>query len=266
MLRMGYTVRQIRKINLEKLIEKLGLGKGEFAIRIETSPSYISQIFSEKTKRNMGDCVARKIETKLGLPKGWMDNLHGEQNAAANKATPVDEEIDGDDDDEPPKPPTPHNRTRKTHGAARGFPETPNDSGGEALLSHIPGYGEPAADSKFPGFLGHELRFPKATLQAMGVDPKFAYYVTALGNSMAPAMPDGALLGVDTGDTAIRDGDIYAIDHAGSPRVKIIYKLAGGGFRLRSFNIQEWPDEHISGETADKIRILGRVFWWSALR
>lgn len=73
---MDLTIREIRKRNLEKLIAKLGLGKGEFAAMIYISPSYLSQILSLKTKRNMGDYVARKIETTLCLPKGWMDNLH----------------------------------------------------------------------------------------------------------------------------------------------------------------------------------------------
>jgi phage repressor protein C with HTH and peptisase S24 domain len=35
------------------------------------------------------------------------------------------------------------------------------------------------------------------------------------GNRMDPVVPNGTCVGVDTGDTAVRDGETYAIDHDG---------------------------------------------------
>lgn len=113
---------------------------------------------------------------------------------------------------------------------------------------------------------GRKLRFSKATLKSKSVDINDAACVTVSGNSMEPAMPDGATIGVDTSKKDISNGEIYAIDHDGDLRVKIVYRLPGGVIRLRSFNSDDWPDELYSVDDAAKIKIIGRVFWWSVLR
>ncbi|MBE0437786.1 MAG: helix-turn-helix transcriptional regulator, partial [Methylomicrobium sp.] len=110
---------------------------------------------------------------------------------------------------------------------------------------------------------GLKLRFAKSTLKKQNVDPASAACVTVSGNSMEPVLPDGATIGIDTSKRQIKDGDIYAIDHDGHLRVKVLYRLPGGKVRLRSFNSDEWPDELV---TQDEFKILGRVFWWSVLR
>lgn len=83
---------------------------------------------------------------------------------------------------------------------------------------------------------------------------------------MQPVLPDKATVGIDTGSTKIKDGEMYAIDHDGMLRVKILHRLPGGGIRIRSFNRDDYPDEDYSAEHAANIRILGRVFWYSVMR
>lgn len=113
---------------------------------------------------------------------------------------------------------------------------------------------------------GLKLRFAKSTLKKQNVQAQHAACVTVSGNSMEPALPDGATIGIDTSNTTIKNGDMYAIDHDGHLRVKLVYRMPGDVIRLRSFNIDEWPDEHYSGDDTNKIKIIGRVFWWSVLR
>lgn len=113
---------------------------------------------------------------------------------------------------------------------------------------------------------GAKLRFAKSTLKKQGVQSHHAACVTVSGNSMMPVLPDGATIGIDTSSTAIKNGDIYAINHDGHLRVKMVYRMPGDVIRLRSFNSDEWPDEFYSGNDAEKISIIGRVFWWSVLR
>lgn len=113
---------------------------------------------------------------------------------------------------------------------------------------------------------GRLLRFARSTLREAGVDPKDAACATLRGRSMERLIMDGATIGIDKGSTAIEDGEIYAFDHDGMLRVKYLYRMPGGGLRIRSENDDEFPDEHLTAEEAQRVRILGWVFWWSTVR
>ncbi|MDP5145494.1 helix-turn-helix transcriptional regulator [Shewanella sp. ULN5] len=112
---------------------------------------------------------------------------------------------------------------------------------------------------------GPKLRFAKSTLRKSSVDSTKAACVRVSGNSMEPVLPNGSTVGVDTSQTDVIDGKMYAINHDGMLRVKTLYKLPGGGLRLRSFNTDEWPDERCEGDDLKQIKIIGKVFWYSVL-
>lgn len=75
--------KEIRKANLEALYEKrrmdTGMTKAQFAELIDTSPAAFSQLLGENPNRNIGDKMARKVESCLGLPFGWMDVVHADK-------------------------------------------------------------------------------------------------------------------------------------------------------------------------------------------
>lgn len=71
---------EIRKSNLVALIGKQK--KSSCAARWEMSAAHLSQILSERTVKNIGDEIARRIEEAEKLPRGWMDTP---------KAAPSDE-------------------------------------------------------------------------------------------------------------------------------------------------------------------------------
>lgn len=113
---------------------------------------------------------------------------------------------------------------------------------------------------------GRKLRFGKRTLKRKNIDPDAAGCVPVSGNSMEPVLPDGSTVGVDTANTAIQDGKMYAIDHDGQLRVKLLYRLPGSGLRLRSYNTEEHPDERYEGDyVQEHIRVIGKVFWYSVM-
>jgi phage repressor protein C with HTH and peptisase S24 domain len=116
-------------------------------------------------------------------------------------------------------------------------------------------------------FSNRKIRFGKLTLRNQGVQFDQAVCVTVHGDSMAPVLPDGSTVGVDTGSTMVRDGKIYAINQNGQLRIKILHRLPDGGIRLRSFNREEYPDEEYSLDDMDakEISVIGRVFWSSVL-
>lgn len=113
--------------------------------------------------------------------------------------------------------------------------------------------------------VGPKLRFAKSTLKRKGIDPTHAACVKVSGNSMEPVLPCGSTIGIDTSQKEIIDGKMYAIDHDGMLRVKTLYRLPGGGMRLKSFNSHEYPDEMYKPHEAKDIRIIGKVFWYSVL-
>ena len=113
---------------------------------------------------------------------------------------------------------------------------------------------------------GRKLRFGKRTLQRKNVNPDSAGCVPVKGNSMEPVLPDGSTVGVNTDAKSVVDGKMYALDHDGLLRVKLLYRQPGGGLRLRSYNTAEYPDEHYDADyTNEHIRIIGQVFWYSVL-
>ena len=67
---------EIKEIRLENL---LALAKREgqdldFCKRIDMNPSYLPQLKSRS--KAIGDKIARKIEERLGLERGYMDSIH----------------------------------------------------------------------------------------------------------------------------------------------------------------------------------------------
>lgn len=112
---------------------------------------------------------------------------------------------------------------------------------------------------------GCKLRFSSATLRRQSVDSNNAACVNVSGTSMEPVLPNGTTVGIDTSQKDIVDGKMYAIDHGGHLRVKLLYRLPSGGIRLRSYNQDEYPDELYKMDELGELRILGKVFWYSVL-
>ncbi|EHX6274126.1 helix-turn-helix domain-containing protein [Salmonella enterica] len=67
-------IKEIRLNNLKKAINSNGYTQTELAVMCDLSPSLISQIMTKR--RNMGTTLARKIEEKLNLSRGWFDFPH----------------------------------------------------------------------------------------------------------------------------------------------------------------------------------------------
>lgn len=124
-------------------------------------------------------------------------------------------------------------------------------------LSAGNGFSDDIAD-----YNGYKLRFSKSTLRRHGINPADVVCVCADGDSMEPVFPDGATLGINTADKVIKDGKIYAVNHGGLLRTKILQKLPDNKIRIKSYNSEAYPDEEAD---ADEINIIGRVFWWSVI-
>lgn len=109
---------------------------------------------------------------------------------------------------------------------------------------------------------GARERFSLPRLARKNVNPEHAALAVVKGDSMMPAIHDGATIGIDKGCRTITDGKIYALDHDGMLRVKRLYRLPLNRVRVVSENSDEYPEEVYSLGDPDAPKILGRVFWW----
>lgn len=240
-------MQQIRRHRLEEIAKRYE-SQRVLADAIDTTPGYINQLLNGY--RSIGEKTARKIESKLGLPNLYLDNPE----------TVMDIQITS--------PPQLIDSNAEWRGALDIWDSTTPLRDDEVALPFFREVEVAAGAGRTHQVIqnhGCQLRFAKSTLKRKGVLPENAYCVTVSGNSMTPVLPHGSTIGIDTGTTHITNGDIYAIDHAGELRVKMVYKLPGGGLRLKSFNSAEWPDEHYTEPNCADIKILGRMFWSSTL-
>lgn len=222
--------------------EKFNGNQTDFSRAIGKAPAQVNQWLNGY--RNIGDAAALNIEKSLGLPQGYLDG--------------TGEKYQSD----------PTGKAMKSNATAFAVVETWQDdtplNDAECEVPFLKEVRLAAGSGSFEAsdFNGYKLRFHESSLSRKGINPKDVVCVSADGNSMEPVFPDGATLGVDTSQKHIKDGKIYAINHDGWLRTKILYRLPGNRIRIHSYNEEEHPDEEV--DAAD-IQVIGRVFWWSVL-
>ncbi|CAI8916273.1 putative transcriptional regulator [Pseudomonas sp. IT-P218] len=225
----------------------------EFAEHYNLDASYLSQLLNGH--RSLGEKAAANLEAKIGLAEGTLTTPSVSMRASATGTPPPSEQsvdsnayylgpIDVWDDD------------------------TPLDDD-EVYVPFLKEVELSAGSGRTAVHQSHKqkLRFGKMTLRRQNVQANEAVCVTVNGNSMEPVLPHGSTVGVDQGCTTITDGKMYALNHGGQLRVKTLYRLPGGGLRMRSYNREEHPDEEYSAIDLIKneIIVIGKVFWYSVL-
>ncbi len=248
-------IKSIRQANLQALIGNRFEGKqSALAEAIDRSSSYVNRClmpFDKKGSKPIGEKFARHIEQTLGMQPYSLDIEPGNDSPARRSPLSVAETMSSYTldpvetwDDETPL----------------GEDEVELPFFKEVEMSAGKG-SEVALEAH-----GRKLRFGRRTLQRKNITPEAAACATITGNSMEPVLPDGTTVGIDTAATAIQDGKMYALDHDGQLRIKLLYRAPGSGIRLSSYNRTEHPDETYDAEyVQDKIRVIGKVFWYSVL-
>ncbi len=102
------------------------------------------------------------------------------------------------------------------------------------------------------------LAFRSDWVRKMRLKPKKLAAMTAAGRSMEPTIWDGDSLVIDTGQQEVNDGQVYALWYDGGERVKRLYRMPGGGLRIKSDNPEHGLIE-LGPDYAGHVRIIGRV-------
>ncbi|MDR3157411.1 MAG: helix-turn-helix domain-containing protein [Zoogloeaceae bacterium] len=96
-------------------------------------------------------------------------------------------------------------------------------------------------------------------IRALGVKPGKLASMYADGDSMEPRIADGDSLLVDTSQTTVIDGKVFALVYADEVRVKRLYKRVDGGLMIVSDNERNYPKLEVPAEQMEHVKIIGRV-------
>lgn len=109
---------------------------------------------------------------------------------------------------------------------------------------------------------------PREALDCVRVATQHAFCIGMPANNMAPYLPQGALLAVDRSFTRVVEGECYALLHNGKLRVHQLTLGRHGTLCLHSHDRLNHPTERYTAyqRRAQRLEILGWVFWWSCLR
>lgn len=96
-------------------------------------------------------------------------------------------------------------------------------------------------------------------IRKMKLRPSKLASLTVHGDSMENRLHEGDSVVIDTSQTDVVDGRVYALWYDGGERIKRLYRLPGGGLMIRSDNEAKYPPITLRVEDADSVRIIGRV-------
>jgi len=233
----------------------------DFAIAIDISPSFLSQLLSGK--REVGDSLARKIETRLGWTEGAMDSFIAKYTPPNHPAEELNQAIsvlEGVDEtsDAAAQQPRPL-RPIRTWDSVEDLPADEYVVVPRMTLRFSAGNGGPVAEPDPK--LDQGQAFRTAYIRRRRLKPRALMSAYAQGDSMEPRICDGDALLIDTSQTDIQDGKIYAVAWNDNEelRVKRLYKLPGGGILIRSDNRDRYPEIIVPADQIDTVTVLGRV-------
>jgi len=106
----------------------------------------------------------------------------------------------------------------------------------------------------------YTLPFRRWWLDKKGIKPENVKLMSVRGDSMEPYLQAGDTVMIDLSDKRIVDHQVYAIIHAGEPKIKRLRKRYDGGLVIVSDN-PSYPDEEVPPDGLEHVVILGRKRW-----
>lgn len=95
-------------------------------------------------------------------------------------------------------------------------------------------------------------------IRKKGLKPVHLACMRADGLSMESRIQDGDVLVIDTSQKDVVDGKVFGLWYDGGARVKRLYRLPGGGLRIKSDNPEFMPIDLQPGQL-EHVHIIGRV-------
>lgn len=242
-------IKEIRRFRLRALIRsEFGGVSARFAEKIGKQPSYIARIFSGNAghARNVGEGLARQIESICGLSSGYLDVPPTDEelmNSYSGEAMLVGRQMRED-----PK--------RKASQPGPALRLMLDEASGEMVVIQHLALAELAGG---PGeMIALKLNWLKRNVTYTDVDN--LWLLTHQGDGMAPTILDGDMLLVDTGHTSVDFDGIYTFGINGQLRSNRIQRELDGGLRIISDN-PHYKDMVVSVENSSQVKIGARVVY-----
>lgn len=269
----------IYAIRKQQLISLIGnQRKGACAERWGMAPAHLSQILSDKTAKNLGDDVARRIEAIEGLPRGWFDSI-----SPGESITPA-EELTSSDHAGETSAQTAADQIKQMLSKVKGLTSTardriiaaadessnvitvdfsrPGQVGDEVWIAHYDvraAMGGGQIPHEYPEML-QDIRVSPKHLRDLGVTFKEHFHlkmITGWGQSMAPTIKDRDPLLVDITIREFTGDGIYLFSHDEMLYVKRLQKKGKDRFKMISDNKHHDPEDI----RVDDTHILARVLY-----
>lgn len=275
-LKAGILARMdIYAIRKQKLISLIGTQrKGACAERWGMAPAHLSQILSDKTAKNLGDDVARRIEVVEKLPRGWFDSISADESSSLN----------GGDAEGEASAQSAADQVRKMLAKVSGLTSAardriiaaadetsnvitvdfsrPGQVGDEVWIAHYDvraAMGGGQIPHEYPEML-QDIRVSPKHLRDLGVTFKEHFHlkmITGWGQSMAPTIKDRDPLLVDITIREFTGDGIYLFSHDEMLYVKRLQKKGKDRFKMISDNKHHDPEDI----RVDDTHILARVLY-----
>lgn len=97
--------------------------------------------------------------------------------------------------------------------------------------------------------------------RVLRADPANLVLITAVGDSMEPAIRAGDLLLIDRGIDRIMDDAIYVLGIGDEVMVKRVQRFFDGGLTVKSDNAAIYREQAIAPADVPQLRVAGRVRW-----
>ena len=110
--------------------------------------------------------------------------------------------------------------------------------------------------------IGSAVAFREDWMRKIGLNPRYAQALTAVGDSMEPTIRDGDLLLIDRSVDRIVDNGIYVLVFGGLVLVKRVQIKRDGSVVLKSDNNGLFDDETVPQHELHELVIEGRVRWF----
>lgn len=279
-LKAGILARMdIYAIRKQKLISLIGTQrKGACAERWGMAPAHLSQILSDKTAKNLGDDVARRIEVIEKLPRGWFDSISADESTTLNSdwtkgsASSEDPGLSAVD------------QVKQMLSKVKGLTSTardriiaaadetsnvitvdfsrPGQVGDEVWIAHYDvraAMGGGQIPHEYPEML-QDVRVSPKHLRDLGLTFKEHFHlkmITGWGQSMAPTIKDRDPLLVDITIREFTGDGIYLFSHDEMLYVKRLQKKGKDRFKMISDNKHHDPEDI----RVDDTHILARVLY-----